>query len=280
MEKNKHCITTLQAPEYPFVMGILNITTDSFSGDGATDKNVVEDRVIGILRAGVTCIDVGAESTRPGAVRVEEMDEKERVVDAIKIIRSVSKDVCISIDTTRASIAQAAITEGVDIVNDISGGTFDPEMFNVIATNKNILYVVGHVIGNFETMHKGYEGKDIVEDVLYFWKQRIDDLNKRGVTRDRIICDPGIGFSKRLDENCELIKRASHLVKGAGVPVLFGVSRKRFIKTISESDNNDTLDRCSLFLHSALLKDGVSIIRTHEVLHTMKALNIYKTIYA
>lgn len=280
MERNAHFHTKERTLEYPLVMGILNLTTDSFSGDGVLDEKGTRERIIEMLHAGITCIDIGAESTRPGAVRVDETDEKEKVLRVIRMIRGISDDVHISVDTTRASVAQAAIREGVNIINDISGGTFDPEMFNVIAENKNIFYVLGHVVGSFETMHQKYEGKNIVEGVLSFWEHKISELNKLGIMHNRIICDPGIGFSKRLEENCQLIKNASYLVKSARVPILFGISRKRFIKTISESEDNDSLDKYSLFLHSTLLRDGVSIIRTHEVAHTVKALRIFKTTYA
>lgn len=280
MERNPSAYNKIRKLKYPLVMGILNLTTDSFSGDGLIQEKKVRERVGQIIHDGLTCIDIGAESTRPGAKRVSEGDEKEKILSAIKIVRSVSKDIWISVDTTRASVAQAAIDEGVDIINDISGGTFDPEMFRVIAENKNIFYVLSHVVGSFETMHEKYVGKDVTEDVLSFWSQKISELARLGVTSDRIICDPGIGFSKRLEENCGLIKNASHLVKSVGVPVLFGISRKRFIKTLSGTDDNDSLDRYSLFLHSALLRDGVSIIRTHEVANTMNALKIFNTTYA
>ncbi len=280
MERSPSANNKIRKLEYPLVMGVLNLTVDSFSGDGVLDEMDVRDKVAQMLHDGVTCIDIGAESTRPGATRVGERAEKEKVVAAIKIIRILSKDILISVDTTRASVARAAIEEGADIINDISGGTFDPEMFRVIVENKNVFYVLGHVIGSFKTMHQSYGGNTIVEDVILFWKQKISELARLGVTSDRIICDPGIGFSKNLEENCQLIKSAAHLVQNAGAPVLFGISRKRFIKTISESEDNDSLDRYSLFLHACLLRDGVSIIRTHEVKHTINALSIFKTTYA
>ncbi len=266
---------------YPLVMGILNVSPDSFSGDGTDSEDLLLQKIKAMLASGVTCIDIGAQSTRPGAVEGSVETESCKVKMAIDLVKKCSSSILISVDTTRASVAELAIREGVHMINDISGGSFDKRMFEVIASSKEVYYVIGHSKGDFTTMHSSYtyEAETVVDAVVTFWKEKISQLESHGVTRERIICDPGIGFSKKKEENCLLIRQASRLVSEVDVPILFGLSRKKFIRTITGIDDNDSLDRYSLALCSTLFNQGVKAFRVHEVDHTSKVLKLLQEIY-
>lgn len=261
-----------------FAMAVLNLSSDSFSGDGST-TSPLEERIEALITSGVPCIDIGAQSTRRGAVQIGVDEEATKIREAVLLVRQKSSTIIISVDTTRASVARLAIEVGADIINDISGGQFDDEMYDVLKAHEHIVYVLGHVQGTFETMHAPYMYTDIIQDLIYYADTKISFLEAQGIKRERIIFDPCIGFSKGKKENLTIIKNAEELVDKVHVPVLVGLSRKGFIKTISGREDNDSLDRYTLALYSVLVSQGVKVIRTHEITHTMNMLALIHQIY-
>ena len=261
-----------------FVMGILNLTDDSFSGDGITDKELLQKRIIELVGSRVHCIDIGAESTRPGARLVNEEEEKRKVLEAIAMIRSISPTTLISVDTWKSEVAKASLEAGADSINDISGGQFDSKMFDVIAKYPHSYYMLGHVKGTFETMHEKYLYDDLVEELVVYFKERITKLEEHGFPASHIILDPCIGFSKRAEENLLILKNLKQLQERTKMPLIIGLSRKRFIKKLSGDEDNDSLDSYTLTLNMLALHDGATVIRTHETVRTMKMIRIMEAI--
>ena len=261
------------------VMGILNLSSDSFSGDGSSDSESIKKRVLEMIKEGVHFIDVGAQSTRPGATQVPSATEEKSVKEAVELIRALSEDVVISVDTTRVSVARMAINSGADIINDISGGQFDEEMFEVLKQHPHIFYVIGHTEGTFQTMHTSYVYQDVVDEILIYAKKQLLTLESFGIASNRVIVDPCIGFSKNKEQNIYILRHIERLAQGLPVPMLIGLSRKGFIKKYTNVEDNDSLDRYTLTLNSILLGKGVKVIRTHEVHHTMKMLQLLNQIY-
>jgi len=209
------------------VMGILNITPDSFADGGRHfDFESAINRAKEMISEGVDIIDVGGESTRPGADRVTEEIERDRVIPVITELAELGAT--LSIDTTRANIAQAAIGAGATIVNDVSGGLADPKMAALIASNSNIQYVVMHWRGHSKDMQKAAEYQNVVTEVKDELDDRVIALTKAGVLPEQIILDPGIGFAKSSAHNWELLKNIDRL-NLLGFPILVGASRKRFL---------------------------------------------------
>ncbi len=261
-----------------FAMAILNLSPDSFSGDGAT-TSLLQERIEALIASGVGCIDIGAQSTRRGAVQISIEEEETKIRYAVLLVRQKSSTVIISVDTTRASVAKVAIEVGADIINDISGGQFDNEMYDVIKAHPHVIYVLGHVQGTFESMHASYIYKDVAQDLVQYANTKISFLEAQGIKKGRIIFDPCIGFSKNKKENLAIIRDIEKLVDSISAPVLIGLSRKGFIKTIIGQEDNDSLDRYTLALYSALVSKGVKVIRTHEIIHTMNMLALVHQIY-
>jgi len=209
------------------VMGILNVTPDSFADGGRHfDFESAINRAKEMISEGVDIIDVGGESTRPGADRVTEEIERDRVIPVITELAELGAT--LSIDTTRANIAQAAIGAGATIVNDVSGGLADPKMAALIASNSNIQYVVMHWRGHSKDMQKAAEYQNVVTEVKDELDDRVIALTKAGVLPEQIILDPGIGFAKSSAHNWELLKNIDRL-NLLGFPILVGASRKRFL---------------------------------------------------
>lgn len=249
--------------ERTLVMGILNVTPDSFADGGRHfDFESAINRAKEMISEGVDVIDVGGESTRPGADRVTEEIERDRVIPVITELAELG--VTLSIDTTRANIAQAAIGAGATIVNDVSGGLADSKMAALIASNPTIQYVAMHWRGHSKDMQKAAEYKNVVSEVRDELEDRVIALTKLGVLPEQIILDPGIGFAKTSEHNWELLKNIDRL-NLLGFPVLVGVSRKRFLGDLLGAQSADDRESASIALTTYLAKAGVWGVRTHSV---------------
>ena len=244
-------------------MGILNITPDSFADGGRHfDFESAINRAKEMISEGVDIIDVGGESTRPGADRVTEEIERDRVIPVINELAELGAT--LSIDTTRANIAQAAIAAGATLVNDVSGGLADPKMAALIASNSNIQYVVMHWRGHSKDMQKAAEYQNVVTEVKDELDDRVIALTKAGVLPEQIILDPGIGFAKSSAHNWELLKNIDRL-NLLGFPILVGASRKRFLGDLLGATVADDRESASISLTTHLAKAGVWGVRTHSV---------------
>ena len=249
--------------ERTLVMGILNVTPDSFADGGRHfDFEAAINRAKEMISEGVDIIDVGGESTRPGADRVTEETERDRVIPVITELAELG--VTLSIDTTRANIAQAAIGAGATIVNDVSGGLADPKMAALIASNPAVQYVVMHWRGHSKHMQKSAEYKNVVSEVKEELDNRVIALTKLGVLPEQIVLDPGIGFAKSSAHNWELLKNIDRL-NLLGFPILVGASRKRFLGDLLSAEVADDRESASIALTTYLAKAGVWGVRTHSV---------------
>ena len=258
-------------------MGILNVTPDSFADGGRHfDFESAIKRAKEMISQGVDIIDVGGESTRPGADRVTEEIERDRVIPVITEL--VELGVTLSIDTTRANIAQAAISAGVSIVNDVSGGLADPKMAALIASNPNIQYVVMHWRGHSKDMQKAAEYKNVVGEVKDELDERVIALTKSGVLPEQIILDPGIGFAKSSAHNWELLKNIDRL-NLLGFPLLVGASRKRFLGDLLSAPEADDRESASIALTTYLAKSGVWGVRTHSVKPHLDAIAVVEEMH-
>ena len=246
----------------PWVMGIVNVTPDSFySGSRAMDEQTLVDRVRQLLADVADVLDVGACSTRPGSESVSEQGEMERLQWALGIIRREAPDAIISVDTYRAEVARRCVEEwGTDIINDISGGMLDKEMFATVA-RLNVPYVLMHMRGTPETMSTLTDYENVTAEVLEWLARRIDELRQMGVAD--VIADPGFGFAKTVEQNYEMLARlnAFHALEA---PLLVGVSRKRMIYTPLHCDADHALNGTTVINTIALLH-GAHILRVHDV---------------
>ncbi len=253
------------------IMGILNVTPDSFSdGGNFYDPEAALAQVRQLIDDGAAIIDVGGESTRPYAEPVVVEDELGRVIPIIQAIRSFS-EITISIDTSKAEVARQALGAGADIINDVSALRNDPEMIDVVR-NSNAELIIMHMQGTPGTMQDAPHYQDVVEDVLSFFRERLDFLETAGIDLDRVIIDPGIGFGKKLEHNLQLLNRLERLAE-LGRPVLVGHSRKRFLGDLTglEADQRDAI---TSVVSALSLDKNVSIFRVHDVAITQAALQV------
>lgn len=246
-----------------YLMGILNVTPDSFSDGGEfnTIKNAVKQGVK-LIEEGANIIDIGGQSTRPGAEQITLEEELNRVIPIIKALRS-EIDQPISIDTTRSEVAQVAIFTGADIVNDISGATFDPKMLSTVA-KLEVPIILMHIRGTPQTMQKFTQYQDLVGEIQQFLEEQIQQALEAGIKHSNLIIDPGIGFAKNYEQNLELIRRFSEF-RQLNVPILAGLSRKRFIGHIlNQNDPKRRVWGTTAACCSAIAL-GVDILRVHDV---------------
>jgi dihydropteroate synthase len=260
--------------KFAYSMGILNVTPDSFSDGGKfIDKTNAVDYGIEMIEAGADIIDVGGESTRPGSESVSETEELNRVIPVITEILKRKPETVISIDTTKAKIAEKALKCGASIVNDISGGSFEKDIFNV-AKDFNAAMVLMHMNGKPKTMQNSPEYVNVVSDVYDYLDRQTEIASGIGIKK--IIVDPGIGFGKRVEDNLALIERLEDL-KSLGFPILIGLSRKSFIGNILNLPVEDR-DDVTNALNSMALSKGARIIRTHNVKLAVQTCKIYNSI--
>ncbi|NPA53429.1 MAG: dihydropteroate synthase [Aquificae bacterium] len=266
------------------VMGILNITPDSFSDGGEffhVEKAV--EHAAKMLEYGADIIDVGGESTRPGATPIPVKEELNRVIPVIKALRKeLGNNFLISIDTYKADVAKAAVEEGADIINDISGMSFDPKMADTVA-QLDCPIVVNHIKGNPQNMQKNVYYDDVMQEIISFLDNQISYGIEKGIRKDRFIVDPGIGFGKNIEHNIEIIKRLKEL-KVLGFPILIGISRKSFLgkilKNFLKKEEVLPKERLSggLAATAIAVLNGAHIVRTHDVKETVEFLTILDTI--
>ena len=264
--------------DHTLVMGIVNLTPDSFSDGGEIAS--VEDalyRVEQMIVEGADIIDIGGESTRPGSAPVDPADEIQRVVPAIEAI-SKRFDVPVSIDTTKAHVAQAALDAGAEIVNDISAFRFDPVMSAVVAEN-TCGVILMHSRGEFETMHSTPPAEDIFEDVTAGLRRAITIAHDSGIADEAIALDVGIGFGKTLEQNLALINGVRQLqTEFPGHPFVIGTSRKSFIGKILHGAAVDQRLEGSIVSAAIAAYNGVSIVRTHDIKETSASLKMVDAI--
>ena len=249
--------------ERTYLMGILNVTPDSFSDGG--EFNTLEkalSQAKDMLVNGVDIIDLGGESTRPNAEAVTVEEELQRVIPVIEKIRTESQ-ISISIDTTKAIVAEKAIAAGADIVNDISGATFDPQMLSTVA-KLDVPIILMHIRGNPRTMQSLTDYQDVVREVKEFLLTQVEKAIAAGIERNKIIIDPGIGFAKKAAQSLELLQRLSEL-QDLNLPMLVGVSRKSFMRPILDKD--DPMQRIwgTAAACYGTIARGADILRVHDV---------------
>lgn len=260
----------------PVHMGILNVTPDSFSDGGQHfDASDALAAVARMVADEVDIIDIGGESTRPGAETVAEAEEIRRTAPVIAAIRA-AQDVAISIDTRKAAVAGAALDAGADLVNDVAGFTLGPALAPLCA-GRNVPVCVMHAQGDPATMQDDPRYDNVLLDVYDFLAARIAALEATGIPRDRIIVDPGIGFGKTLDHNLDLLKGIA-LFHGLGCAILLGVSRKRFIGTIGKAPLASDRAPGSIAIGLAALTQGVQILRVHDTSETAQALRLWNAV--
>lgn len=259
------------------VMGVINVTPDSFS-DGGSYANASDavSRAVEMLVQGADIIDVGGESSRPGAASVTSEEETNRVVPVIKAVREKTK-AAISIDTCKASVAGVALDAGADIINDISALRHDPHMVT-LAADRGVPVILMHMLGTPSTMQKEPHYDDCVGELLQFFAERIDFCRNKGMDSSRIIIDPGIGFGKRLEDNIEILARLSEF-KRLGCPVMVGTSRKSFINMIHNVGTRPAqrIGGSIASMITAVL-NGADIVRVHDVAETVEALKVLKAL--
>ncbi|MCU0852731.1 MAG: dihydropteroate synthase [Thermoplasmata archaeon] len=260
----------------PRVMGILNCTPDSFSGDGlGDDADLARRRGRKMFAEGADVVDVGGESTRPGASPVPVEIEIGRIVPVIRSL-SEHKPGRVSVDTMKATVAKRALEAGATIVNDVSG-LRSPSMIKVVAEH-DAASIIMHMRGTPRTMQKSPRYKDVVEDIIGFLESRISNAESGGVNPRKIMVDPGIGFGKTLEHNLEIIARLREF-KVLGKPVVIGVSRKSFIGKLTGDRAGDRLEG-SLAAAILAVKEGADMVRVHDVEETVRALRVSSAIHS
>lgn len=258
--------------ERTLIMGILNVTPDSFSDGGKfEDPADAAKHAIKMHRQGADIIDIGGESTRPGAKSVSQEVELSRVIPVIEKISAMDSGVCISIDTQKAEVARQALAAGASIVNDVSGLTSDPEIIDVVSVS-DCGIVIMHMQGNPETMQQRPEYENVIEEILDFFKARLKDCLSRQIDSQRIALDPGIGFGKRLEDNLQIINRVDQFLS-LNLPILIGASRKSVIEKAIDLAIEDRLE-ASLALGVITAFKGTSILRVHDVLESRRAIDM------
>ena len=268
----KKSFANLNFQKLPCVMGILNLTPDSFSDGGKfnTKKKGLQ-RVLDMHKSGADIIDIGGESTRPGSRAITEKLEWIRIH---KILKTACNKVSVSLDTRKSEIMKRGIKYGIKLINDVSGLSYDPKTIEVLK-NKQIPFVIQHSQGDPENMQNNPTYKNELLDIYDFFEKKIKFLRSVGIRHNNIIIDPGIGFGKNLKHNMNLISNIS-IFHSLGFPILVGVSRKKFIKELSEI--NDTKKRIGGTVASSiyLMMQGVQIIRVHDVDELLQGIKVFK----
>ncbi len=261
----------------PHVMGILNTTPDSFSDGGSytTLENVVI-RAKQMIEAGVSIIDIGGESTRPGAPEVSLEEELQRVIPAVKAIREFNQDIWISVDTSKAEVMRQSVAAGADLINDVRSLT-EPGALEV-AAKANVPVCIMHMKGQPKTMQHNPEYDNVQEEVETFLLEKLEACEKAGIRRENIILDPGFGFGKSIDHNYHLLANLDKLHR-FGLPILAGMSRKSMIFKLLDKKPADCMVASVTCATIAAMK-GAQIIRVHDVEETLEAMKIIDTMSA
>jgi dihydropteroate synthase len=258
----------------PLIMGILNVTPDSFS-DGGHFNNITSALMQAekMLNDGVDIIDIGGESTRPYSISVSSGEQVQRVIPIIKAIRTqLSSTVQISIDTQLSTVAKLALAEGANIINDISAGHNDPNILNV-AVDYSCPIILMHIKGTPQTMQDNPSYDNVVSDVLASLHISAERAKQAGIKQDKIILDPGIGFGKTIEHNLKLLGHLKQFVE-TGYPVLLGTSRKKFLNTITATKKPEDLALATSITTALAVMAGVKVLRVHDVKENRQALDI------
>lgn len=262
-------------PRPALVMGVVNVTPDSFSDGGRfIDPAAAIDRGLQLVAEGAEILDIGGESTRPGADPVDESEELRRIMPVIAGLAAKTA-VPISIDTMKPAVARAALAAGAAIVNDVAASRTSPEMWETVAA-AGAGYVAMHMLGTPATMQQAPSYTDVVEEVRAFFADRLGALKAAGVAAEQVVLDPGIGFGKTVGDNLDLIARLTEF-KSLGRPLLLGVSRKSFLGKVLGAEAHARLPAglaCSVWA----AREGVRIFRTHDVAATVQALRMLEAI--
>lgn len=253
------------------IVGIINLSPESQNNQATTLDDILL-QAERLLIEGADWIDIGAQSTRPGSIQLSASEEFQRVHGVIASIKNRFPSAQISIDTTRSEVALLAVHEGATMINDISGGRFDPEIIEV-AKKSNALFVVTHSKGVFTDMHQRYTYPDVISEIKESFEGNLENILSKGINREQIILDPGIGFSKSGEQNIEIIKNLTKLHE-LNLPLYIGLSRKKFIGTITKQENPEGRDNGTTVFHILCLQKGVSYLRTHNVKHLRECRDI------
>jgi len=270
--KKKNNFSNLNFKKIPNIMGVLNLTPDSFSDGGKFNKKEAGIKhAFNLFEFGADIVDVGGESTRPGSKSISEKEEWRRIE---KIIRKLGKKIPLSIDTRKAGIMSKGVKVGIKLINDVSGLSYDPKTIDVLRKNKSP-FVIQHSQGTPENMQKNPKYKNELLDIYNFFEEKIRFIRSKGIKHNNIIVDPGIGFGKNLKHNLNLIKSVS-IFHTLGFPILLGLSRKKFIKDLS--GKNDSKERLGGTIASSLysMMQGVQILRIHDVNELTQSIKVFK----
>jgi len=272
IKKKNRNFSNLNFKKIPNIMGILNLTPDSFSDGGEFNKKKSGIKhAINLFKFGADIVDVGGESTRPGSKPVSEKREWKRIE---KIIKEISKKIPLSLDTRKANIMSKGVKIGIKLINDVSGFSYDSKTIDVLRKNKSP-FVIQHSQGTPENMQNDPKYKNELLDIYDFFEEKIKFIRSKGIKHNNIIIDPGIGFGKNLKHNLNLIKSVS-IFHTLGFPILLGLSRKKFIKDLS--GKNDTKERLGGTIASSLysMMQGVQILRIHDVNELTQSIKVFK----
>ena len=275
IKSKKKNFSNLDFKKIPNILGVLNLTPDSFSDGGKfNSKKKGINHAIHLVNSGANLIDVGGESTRPGSRPIKENLEWQRINKILKLL--LKKKIPISLDTRKSKIMSKGINLGVKLINDVSGLDFDSETLNVLKKYK-IPFVIQHSQGVPENMQKNPKYKNELLDIYDFFEKKIKLLRSKGIKHNKIILDPGIGFGKNLKHNMSLIRNIS-IFHSLGFPILVGNSRKRFIKELSGKNDSKFRNGGTIASSIYLMTQGVQILRVHDVNETMQGIKIFKNI--
>ncbi|MEA5617999.1 dihydropteroate synthase [Cronbergia sp. UHCC 0137] len=260
-----------------YLMGILNITPDSFSDGGEFNTtSSALNQAKAMVAAGVDIIDIGGQSTRPGAEQITLLEELDRVLPVIELLRQ-EIDLPISIDTTRSEVAKASIAAGADMINDISGGTYDLEMLPTVA-NLNVPIILMHIRGTPQTMQQQTDYQDLIGEIYSFLLTQIAIATAAGIDQNKIIIDPGIGFAKNHQQNLEIFRNL-HLFKTLNCPILVGASRKSFIGRILNQPDPKARVWGTAAACCAAIFNGADILRVHDISEMREVSLVADAIY-
>ena len=257
------------------IMGILNVTPDSFSDGGKYDNTQqAVDFALKMAEEGADIIDIGGESTRPGARPITIDEELDRVIPVIEEIRKKS-EIVISIDTYKSSVAEKTITAGANIVNDISGLRFDNNMVH-LARELQVPIIIMHILGNPQNMQADPFYTDLIDELILFFQERVDLMTSNGILKNNIILDPGIGFGKTVDHNFTIIRELNRIVE-MGFPVLVGPSRKSFIGLTLDLPPEERIEGTAAAVTASIM-NGSRIVRIHDVKEMSRVVKITEQI--
>ena len=274
IKSKKINFSNLNFKKIPNILGVLNLTPDSFSDGGKfNNKNKGISHALNLYKIGASLVDVGGESTRPGSNTVNEKQEWNRIK---KILKLIVKKIPISLDTRKSWIMENGIRMGVKLINDVSGLNYDPKTINILKKYK-IPFVIQHSVGTPENMQKKPKYKNELLDIYDYFEDKIKLIRSKGIKHNNIILDPGIGFGKNLKHNMNLLRGIS-VFHSLGFPILVGNSRKRFIKDISKKNDSNTRIGGTMASSIYLMMQGIQILRIHDVNEVLQGIKVYNEI--